>query len=254
MILWGFSIFMGFAVGLQGAEAFTILDTTNVYRGLSGSGALATPISPISPVDDIPNNGAFEIHQIDWSVSNGSLKLSIYTDFNGSGEAGTTYGDLFLKVGANQYAVAFSNHDGFTQGHLYSVSNSQTSWNMMESKTNPQYYYGEVWKQVNGVWESPAVLISGGSEVLQSQGGTSWSRATGGGISAYQIDVGIALSLLSNPTALTLFWASGTCANDIIEGTISPLPSGGQVPIPSAVWLLGSGLLGFVGLKRKFQR
>lgn len=35
---------------------------------------------------------------------------------------------------------------------------------------------------------------------------------------------------------------------------ITNLTTAGPVPLPGAVWLLGSGLLGLVGLRRKFKR
>jgi len=42
---------------------------------------------------------------------------------------------------------------------------------------------------------------------------------------------------------LTLGWATATCANDVIRGA--------PVPIPTAAWLLGSGLVGLVGIRRR---
>ena len=42
-----------------------------------------------------------------------------------------------------------------------------------------------------------------------------------------------------------IFWATGTCANDVVQGAV--------VPIPTTILLLGSGLLGFglLGRRRK---
>ncbi len=59
-------------------------------------------------------------------------------------------------------------------------------------------------------------------------------------------DVSIDLSILGLTywSDFTFLWASGTCANDTIEGRWL----GSQVPIPGSVLLLGSGLLGLVGL------
>ena len=40
-----------------------------------------------------------------------------------------------------------------------------------------------------------------------------------------------------------IFWATGTCANDVVEGAV--------VPIPTTILLLSSGLLGFGLLSRR---
>jgi hypothetical protein len=44
-----------------------------------------------------------------------------------------------------------------------------------------------------------------------------------------------------------VFWGTGQCANDTIEGSVS------NVPIPAAAWLFGSAIfgLGAVGWKRR---
>ena len=45
---------------------------------------------------------------------------------------------------------------------------------------------------------------------------------------------------------------SGTYYYDSITGTVSPQTA--QAPIPAAVWLLGSGLVGLVGIRRRLQK
>ena len=45
---------------------------------------------------------------------------------------------------------------------------------------------------------------------------------------------------------LALRWEF-TCANDVIEGAVD-VPA---VPVPAAVWLFGSGLIGLVGIARR---
>jgi len=65
---------------------------------------------------------------------------------------------------------------------------------------------------------------------------------------AYTVPAGSLTFIFPNmglsPDALGYHWTQG-CGNDVVEG---------GVPIPSAVWLLGSGLIGLIGIRRRFRR
>ena len=62
------------------------------------------------------------------------------------------------------------------------------------------------------------------------------------------------LTLINPSSGVQAYWAFHGSSGDIYPGdtswgyTVTP-----QVPIPAAVWLLGSGLIGIVGLRRKFK-
>lgn len=58
-------------------------------------------------------------------------------------------------------------------------------------------------------------------------------------------------------SAFTVLWSgvTSTTSMGITAGTITAAPhTFSTVPIPGAVWLLGSGLIGLAGLKRRFHR
>jgi hypothetical protein len=58
--------------------------------------------------------------------------------------------------------------------------------------------------------------------------------------------IDLAGTTLMDGSELALRWEF-TCANDVIEGAVA-MPA---VPVPAAIWLFGSGLIGLVGIARR---
>ena len=160
---------------------------------------------------------------------------------NGVANTGNIYengyidpGHIFISDGTNNYAIAFD-YDGSTAtATAYTLTNTS---NLLETK----YFTGT---------SSPWMLsVDGETETdltatyLGFAGSTDLTGvATGGNDkhNAIQVD-------LSSLTLGTNFTAHFTmeCGNDNLMGRTS------QVPIPGAVWLFGSGLLGLVGIRRR---
>ena len=67
----------------------------------------------------------------------------------------------------------------------------------------------------------------------------------------YLIDLGSWNGL--DTLALTGFWDSGhgSISNVAIWGRVSGLPGPSPVPVPAAVWLFGTALIGFIGVSRR---
>ena len=98
-----------------------------------------------------------------------------------------------------------------------------------------------------------------------------FSELSGGGTSKAEILGGVPLGLNADPTVWTSFVFSGTTGPDVSGGVTLQLGAttgGGDgsfadvfydnividvaaVPVPAAVWLFGSGLIGLVGVARK---
>ena len=57
----------------------------------------------------------------------------------------------------------------------------------------------------------------------------------------YEIAINLA-GILDANKGFTFLWATGTCANDVIQYTVAPGAAG--VPIPGALLLFGTGLVG----------
>jgi hypothetical protein len=203
--------------------------------------------------DVISSAGAENNFDIDWMdvyFLDNYLKVNIHTDYV-SGMSSTTYGDLFIStdgwnpaggepyvndtmLNGEKWEYAFD----VSGGQLYDITNAQGSIVSSDAAmkaagvTHDQYRHDQ------------EVLIN-------SEGMTSIGLGTAQKVDGYYsmiIDVsGIDpnFSSLMGNGKLGLHWAM-TCGNDVIEGRTTPEPA--------TMFLLGSGLVGLVGLRKRFGK
>jgi len=57
----------------------------------------------------------------------------------------------------------------------------------------------------------------------------------------------------NNPQLAALFFSKGPCDPEITDSCVEDSAYAAPVPVPAAVWLFGSGLLGLVGIARRKQ-
>ena len=154
-----------------------------------------------------------------------------------SGEDNIAPGHVFLDAGSDgtwDYAVAFNNTGSATWYDVsgLSIGNGLTSTTYFPA-SNP-------WQYASGSTATGTL----GSEYTEFFSDDLAGVATGGSHNAIALD-------LSDLTLGTSFVAHFTmeCGNDNLMGrTNRDTPN---VPIPGAIWLLGSGLAGLIGVRRR---
>ena len=200
---------------------------------------------------DVIGEDNFDTKGINVDLSGNKVIITMYTNFEGAVQLSrdTIYAaDLGLDLnldGTYEYGVKLTHtgpNDGDYSAALYKDGTWKSSYDVLQGNTNNNFSYGEFYPEPTNKREA-------------------WVKMEGGD---YKGDVTINIS--SSPSGLWewtltidknlfesgdldnqmgIFWATGTCANDVVQGAV--------VPIPTTILLLGSGLLGFglLGRRRK---
>ena len=191
--------------------------------------------------DVIGSNALFDIQKIVLNfASGGGLNVSIFTNYGGPaslapfGYDGLTLsiGDLFFGFPTLAYAVPLNSHGGFLAGDLYKIGgliDTQTAYDVL--------HLGSGW-----VYRPDEVVWLGGTAGTPAATGTETVK-TNAPVTTYEIDLSFSSlpanfwdQLYANGGNMYVQFASATCANDIIKGTV-------VVPEPSSVLTLGTLLV-----------
>jgi len=222
--------------------AYTIDDDITVKVG---KGHTQWPNSEAEEWVDVigPNN--FNTKGINVNLSGDEVTISMYTNFDGAVELGsdTVYAaDLGLDLnldGTYEYGVKLTHtgpEDTDYSAALYKDGTWKSSYDVWEDSASFSWQYGEFYPDDKNrkAW----VKMEGGSY----EGDVDISITKSGGLYAWTLKIDKDLFGSDLGDEMGIFWATGTCANDVVQGA---------VPIPTTILLLGSGLLGFGLLGRR---
>lgn len=204
------------------------------------SGALAYTIN--DPSNDAIGT-AFESYGIDiFNYFTGPITFSLYTDYPQAGITvsgwATTPADLFIRETyyGNQYlwAIPLVSRAGFDAGTMYAVGTYKIS-DEFEPSGGGYSYNHNIPVQIATVGNNYGYTSFGGGSV-------NWFDLAPGSHPDWRVDIVTGGLYQDDPNGkYSLLWGTATCANDVV------------VPIPGAVWLMGSGLVGLWGLRRRFS-
>lgn len=192
----------------------------------------------------------------------------------GIGGAVSNVSAAYVPMGPVQF-VLVGDTVAFTQDSFLVRNNNGT----LTDADSPAWWYkvgNDVWTQTNDI-TTPVVISGQNGSIIQfgiypalaqssategawiTTAGTGNALFTGNGNEITTLPNGLGVDMSGNPILIDwdqITWLQGTATWNIQDATTAITLTQGSmspVPIPAAAWLLGSGLIGMLGLRRKLN-
>lgn len=229
---------LGLLVGASQQASATIIQDN--YYGHNSFGS-AWNVDVISD----PGDTSYDISNMDVTFSGGYMTVKVNTNFNQATDPyGVQFGDLFIST----YGW-HPNHNCSAPYSCDDATHTDNIWNYVLDTSANTLYGGNFTTYTSDHFFGGSGYIYRNNQLVQrDSGGIAYAGSsadvTHAGTGGYvQYNILLSSLGLTQPTQLGLRWGM-TCANDVIEGAVN-------VPEPSALLLLGIGLLGLGLTARK---
>jgi hypothetical protein len=193
------------------------------------------------------SNGSFESPVVTAGtyslVSTGQTLIPGWSVVGAAGNVAVTSGTF------TQYGYTFPAQDGSQWLDQTGISNTATGVQQAVSTTagttyDLSFWSGNVVGNIFGTTTTVNVLVNG-TQILAAEN-------TGGATTQNWLQ--FTISFMATESTTTLAFLNGDPVSDNHNGLDNVvLTEATPIPIPGAIWLLGSGLIGLIGLKRKFR-